>query len=126
MDALENRNVRETILICSSFGALIIVEWRQHVWLGFHERRHQWEVPGGTVEVGESAYDAALRELAEETNIRVNHVSQVARANFEFAGVGTAYETPVFSVTLDDPVVLAESDELSEFRWWKPRDESWN
>ena len=126
MDVLENRNVRETILICSSFGALIIVQRRQHALVGFNECRHQWGLPGGTVEAGASAYDAALRELAEETGIRVNQVSLVARANFEFAGDGTTYVAAVFGVRLDNTGALVERDELSEFGKGNPRVEPLN
>ena len=35
--------------------------------LCFHSRRQTWECPGGHVEKGETAFDAAKRELFEET-----------------------------------------------------------
>ncbi|HEX3592085.1 MAG TPA: NUDIX domain-containing protein [Pseudonocardiaceae bacterium] len=32
---------------------------------------HNWELPGGKVEIGESATDAVLREVAEETGVHI-------------------------------------------------------
>lgn len=105
--------------------SLVVVEWDQRVLLGFNVRRNQWELPGGSVESGESAHDAALRELAEETGIRVTHASKVARAEFRFSSDATVYNAALFYVTIDQGPQLVASDELSAFRWWNPEDELW-
>ena len=54
----------------SSFAcSLVLVRWEQRFLFGFHHSRHQWELPGGTVEAGETAHGTALRELTEEMGI---------------------------------------------------------
>ncbi len=45
--------------------------------------RHSWQMPQGGIDAGESPADAALRELAEETN--VTSVSMIAEAPDWFA-----------------------------------------
>jgi ADP-ribose pyrophosphatase YjhB (NUDIX family) len=106
--------------------ALVVVEWGQRVLFGFNISRQQWELPGGTVEEGESARDAALRELAEETSIQADRVSLVARAEFMFDGEATRYLAAVFAVVLGSDPELVESDELHNFIWWDPMGELFN
>jgi 8-oxo-dGTP pyrophosphatase MutT (NUDIX family) len=106
--------------------AVVIVQWDEQVLLGFHFSRQQLELPGGAVEPGELAHEAALRELAEETGIRADRVSLVARAEFTFEGDTTTYLAAVFSVALESSPDLVESDELSKFIWWDPTGELWN
>jgi 8-oxo-dGTP diphosphatase len=36
---------------------------------------NRWILPGGTCEWGEQAEEALIREIQEETNLRVNHLS---------------------------------------------------
>jgi 8-oxo-dGTP diphosphatase len=103
--------------------SLVIVQWEGKVLFGFNVDRQLWELPGGTVESGESAHDAAVRELEEETGIRVGEVSLVARATFKFPGVVTRYSAAVFAVVLDSAPDLVESDELHRFTWWDPTGE---
>jgi putative (di)nucleoside polyphosphate hydrolase len=51
-----------------------------HVWLGRRagvsrdESRYAWQMPQGGVDRGESAAQAAIRELAEETGLKPHHV----------------------------------------------------
>ena len=100
--------------------SLVLVRSGQSVLLGFNVRRQQWELPGGAVEPGESAHDAAVRELAEETGIRVDRVALVARAEFMFGSDATTHLAAVFTVALGGAPVLVENDELSSFKWWNP------
>jgi mutator protein MutT len=37
-------------------------------------RRGQWSIPGGTIELGEGARDAAMREIREEFGIEIENV----------------------------------------------------
>jgi 8-oxo-dGTP diphosphatase len=106
--------------------SLVVVQWVAQVLLGFNVSRQQWELPGGSVEPGESAHDAALRELAEETGIWASHFSLVARAEFKFGGEETKYLAAVFTVVLDGPPQLVASDELKSFVWWEPSGEMWD
>ena len=103
--------------------SLVVVGWDRRVLIGFNVTRQQWELPGGSLEAGESAHDAGIRELAEETGIRVERVSLVARAEFTFGGGSTRYEAAVFAILLSSAPNLIVSDELNDFEWWDPTGE---
>lgn len=47
--------------------AVIIARKKGHFIWCRHETRQSWEIPGGHIEPGETALDAAARELQEET-----------------------------------------------------------
>ncbi|MFE1249802.1 NUDIX domain-containing protein [Streptomyces sp. NPDC058735] len=53
----------------AALGAGAIVHGPRGLLLGRH-RRGTWELPGGTVEPGESLQETVVRELAEETGLR--------------------------------------------------------
>lgn len=47
---------------------VVIAAWYIDRWVWVkHKQRESWEIPGGHIETGESADDAARRELIEET-----------------------------------------------------------
>jgi 8-oxo-dGTP diphosphatase len=106
--------------------SLVAVVWTDQVLLGFNTSRQQWELPGGSIEPGESAREAALRELAEETGISTTKASLVARAEFKFGSEAAKYLAAVFTVFLEEVPVLVPSDELKSFIWWEPTIEMWN
>ncbi len=78
------------------------------------------------MERGESAHDAALRELTEETGIRADQVRLVALAEFIFNEDETKYVAQVFNIALENAPDLVASDELSRFRWWNPDEDPWD
>ncbi|MPZ65923.1 MAG: NUDIX domain-containing protein [Pseudonocardiaceae bacterium] len=49
--------------------ALTVVTFADRVLMGFDRWRRQWELPGGMLEPGETAWQAAVRELEEETGV---------------------------------------------------------
>jgi 8-oxo-dGTP pyrophosphatase MutT (NUDIX family) len=59
--------------------SLVVVVLGLRVLLGFNVSRQQWELPAGSLETGESGHEAAIRELEEETGIRADRLSPVAR-----------------------------------------------
>ncbi|MES2971613.1 MAG: NUDIX hydrolase [Patescibacteria group bacterium] len=45
-----------------------------------------WEIPGGKIEKGESATDAAVRELTEELGVKVKIVKRLGSKDFKDGG----------------------------------------
>lgn len=58
----KNRNISGVHAYCFYGDKLVIV---------YSEKKGYWTPPGGGVEIGESAHDAVVREVKEETNMRV-------------------------------------------------------
>jgi 8-oxo-dGTP diphosphatase len=105
--------------------SLVAVANRGRVLMGFHRRRQQWELPGGALEPGESAHDAAVRELAEETGIQARELTLVARAEFVLGSEANRHWAAVFNVSFDAPPVAEASEEMDDFRWWTVNSDVW-
>ena len=81
-----------------------------------------WSIPGGRVEQGETAADAVVREVAEETGLCVvagRVVGTVERA----APSGGVYVIDDFAVTIVDGDLHAATD-AQEARWFSTREVS--
>ncbi|MFC4855758.1 NUDIX hydrolase [Actinophytocola glycyrrhizae] len=85
-------------------------------------RAGQWELPGGTVEPGESHETAAVREVAEETGLAVRIAGERGRHTWmDVEGRDLRIHARVFDVHEDGrrDVVLNE-DEHDDFAWTDP------
>ena len=78
---------------------------------------HLWQGVAGKIEAGEAAWEAAIRELKEETGfepVRIfvaDHVSKFYEAHGDWVNM-----VPVFGIEVDDEEVIL-SDEHCEFKW---------
>ena len=92
-----------------------------------------WGVPGGGVEKGETVAEAALRELFEETGLRIDSLgSEVAHSSYSFrlsTGEEVDARDSYFLLRLPDDLELSregftpeETENLVEARWWSRRE----
>ena len=63
-------------------GERILIGQRKNI--GHHPLK--WEFPGGKVEPGETPEAAAIRELAEELNIRAKVDGEIMRYQYQYPG----------------------------------------
>lgn len=78
----------------------------------------RWGYPGGDLEDGEDFLDAAVRELEEETGLRVpaEHLASLGRTRFVSETCGEEDELELFAVRLDvsdDDVVCGEGRRMA-------------
>ena len=78
---------------------------------------HLWQGVAGKIEAGEAAWEAAIRELKEETGLEpvrmfvADHVSKFYEAHGDWVNM-----VPVFGIEVEDEEVKL-SDEHCEFKW---------
>jgi ADP-ribose pyrophosphatase YjhB (NUDIX family) len=79
-----------------------------------------WSLPGGRVEPGESDDEAVVRELAEETGLRVEAGRLVGRVERPGAG-GLTYDIHDYAATVAGGTLVA-GDDASDVRWTAPEE----
>jgi len=118
---LEHLNIKEEEI--SNYdnvtGAFAIVTVGGKYLIGYNKWRQQWEFCGGGIEPGETAREAAIRELMEEThqkaeNLIFKGISRMQRPNGELC-----YQA-VFTGKLEqlEPFVETDEDEMSDIMLW--------
>lgn len=97
---------------------VLLLHWRDPV-----DGRAIWEPPGGGIEAGETALDAARREMREETGLAPvvqDHWSLQVLRDYVWAGVHHRHRETFFLARLREPVVietaLQTDDEREAFR----------
>ncbi|MBE2289068.1 MAG: NUDIX hydrolase [Chitinophagaceae bacterium] len=81
-----------------------------------------WALPGGFVEDDEELDTAAMRELEEETGLKVNAMTQL----YTFGRVGRDSRGRTVTVTyytsIDSPMPVAGADDATEATWVPVKD----
>ncbi len=101
-------------------ASLIVVTLTGCVLMVFDRWRRQWELPGGMLAPGESARQAAVRELAEETGISGTDVDLAAVAEFALRRPTRREYAAIYWTVLQGEPQLIVNDEVSDFHWWDP------
>lgn len=118
---LEHLNIKEEEIVNyeNVTGAFAIVTVDGQFLIGYNKWRQQWEFPGGGIEPGETAREAAMRELFEETHQRATElvfqgISRMQRPN------GTLCYQAVFVGKVEklETFVTTDEDEMSEIMRW--------
>jgi ADP-ribose pyrophosphatase YjhB (NUDIX family) len=92
--------------------------------MAFNRFRQAWELPGGRIDPGETARQAAARELLEETShVPHGQLCFVGFAGFTLAPDGRAEYGALFTGQVADVSPLFRpNDEIAAIRWWDLRE----
>lgn len=82
-----------------------------------------WQMVSGHIDAGETAYEAAYRELLEETAVRPLHFYQGSYVNrFYLAQTDEIILSPVFAAEAPPDAQVRLSEEHTEFAWVDPEE----
>ena len=73
-----------------------------------------WVFPGGRIELGEDAKAAAVREVLEETGLRIHTTGVIGSREHSATGVPITY---IAVVPVRSQEVISSGQELTELRW---------
>ena len=113
------------------FTVAVFVVWEGKVLLHLHRKLGIWLPPGGHIEQGELPDDAAMREVLEETGLRVELVGEKredvsdpvqlyrpAGVQLEIIGPGHRHVDLIYFAKPVGPTDIAESFGEVKFGWY--------
>ena len=98
--------------------ALVVLLSPQGTLFGLNRWRRCWELPGGMIESGETAREAAARELDEETHVAISadDLAYLGTATFELHDPDRRERAALFGMRTGE-LAVAPSHELIEVGW---------
>ena len=101
-------------IVTDSDGRLLLVK------RGYEPEMGRWSLPGGRVRPGESDPEAVVREVREETGLRVEPGRLVGEVERPAPG-GKVFDIHDYAASVSGGV-LAAGDDAADVRWVHPRD----
>ena len=101
-------------VITDGTGRLLLVK------RGHEPEAGRWSLPGGRVKPGESDWHALVREVHEETGLRVEPGRLVGAVERPGPG-GTVFDIHDYAASVSGGL-LAAGDDAADVRWVHPRD----
>ena len=100
-------------------GAYAILKIADKYVVGYNGWRKQWEFPAGGIDEGETAREAAIRELYEETHQKNELLEFKGLFKVEDAKGNIKYQA-IFTCQQDGlmPFEYTEGDEMNEIKLW--------
>ncbi len=99
-------------------GALVVLRSGGRVLVVFNRWRGEWELPGGTIEPGESARETAARELDEESGQTAGPLAFAGTARLRLAGALAEEACHVFTAATSTTRAFTPNDEIGAIGWW--------
>lgn len=105
-------------------GAYAILKVGDKYVVGYNGWRKQWEFPAGGIDEGETAREAAIRELYEETHQRNEQLIFRGLFKVEDAKGNIKYQA-IFTCQQDEliPFEHTEFDEMNEIMLWDMKED---
>lgn len=102
----------------------------KEVLMGYHVKQEHMNFPGGGIEAGETAREAAIREVKEETSLKVINIREVGNMIFEFPqGLGVDLKIFIADEWSGDLREEGDGNGLENLNWYSlddlPRDQMW-
>ena len=118
---LEHLNIREEEIgnYENVTGAFAIVTVDGQYLIGYNKWRQQWEFCGGGIEPGETAREAALRELFEETHQKATELTFHGISRMQRPSGELCYQAVfVGKVECLELFVVTDADEMIDIMLW--------
>lgn len=77
-----------------------------------------WAFPGGFMNMDETTEQCAIRELEEETSLKVEHIQQIGAYSKVDCDPRGRTVTVAYLAIVDSPEVLEGQDDAAQAEWW--------
>lgn len=104
-------------------ASLVVLWWDERCLMVFNTYREAWELPGGMLDPGESAREAAFRELDEESGQRPDELELAGVAKIRVAPDERLEFLAIYRGRVASPLPFVPNSEMSAGTWWDPREQ---